>query len=135
MARAIYFSNYSENTHRFVQKLGIDAQRIPLKWDATNPLVAEQPYVLFVPTYGGGSNSATVPPQVKKFLAVERNRELLVGVIGLGNTNFGNHFCRAAYLISEKVGVPIIDKVEVFGTPEDVQRVKRKMEEISWNER
>lgn len=133
MSRVVFFSNYSGNTERFVNKLGLDSIRIPINWDDANPIVVNEPYVLFVPTYGGGSNSATVPRQVKKFLTIEQNRNLMIGIVGLGNTNFGDHFCRAAYLISEKVGVPVIDKVEIFGTPADVSRVKSKMEELSWN--
>jgi Protein involved in ribonucleotide reduction len=45
-------------------------------------------------------------------------------VIGTGNTNFGEHFCKAAYMIAAKVGVPLIAKVEIFGTEQDVEKVK-----------
>ena len=31
MGRIVYFSSVSENTHRFVGKLGFEAQRIPLR--------------------------------------------------------------------------------------------------------
>ena len=46
----VYFSSVSENTHRFVQKLGIPATRIPLH----GGIEVNQPYVLVLPTYGGG---------------------------------------------------------------------------------
>ena len=31
MSSLVYFSSASDNTHRFVQKLGLPAQRIPLR--------------------------------------------------------------------------------------------------------
>lgn len=46
----VYFSSVSENTHRFVQKLGIPAIRIPLH----GRIEVDHPYVLLLPTYGGG---------------------------------------------------------------------------------
>ncbi|WP_424680662.1 class Ib ribonucleoside-diphosphate reductase assembly flavoprotein NrdI, partial [Escherichia coli] len=49
-APLIYFSSRSENCHRFVQKLNLQATRI--KED--EPLQATQPFVLLCPTYGGG---------------------------------------------------------------------------------
>ena len=45
----------------------------------------------------------------------------------MGNTNFGNHFCKAADMISAKTGVPVIAKVEIFGTEEDVNKVKERL--------
>ena len=54
MVHVVYFSSTSENTRRFVEKLGVDAQRIPLR--ASEPaLGVDRPYVLIVPTYGGGN--------------------------------------------------------------------------------
>jgi protein involved in ribonucleotide reduction len=50
--------------------------------------------------------------------------------VGLGNTNFGEHFCKAADVISGKTGVPIIARVEIFGTSEDVQRVQERLEQL-----
>jgi protein involved in ribonucleotide reduction len=48
--------------------------------------------------------------------------------VGFGNTNFGEHFCKAADLISAKTGVPVIARVEVFGTNEDVIKVKERLQ-------
>jgi protein involved in ribonucleotide reduction len=52
----------------------------------------------------------------------------LRGVIGTGNTNFGEHYCKAAEMISRKTGVPIIARVEIFGTNEDVNKIKERLE-------
>lgn len=123
----LYFSNYSGNTKRFVEKLDNSAVRIPIKWDKDNPVLASREYVIFVPTYGGGSLSGTIPRQVREFLNIPENRERLRGVVGFGNTNFGDHFCKAADLISQKTGVPVIAKVEIFGTDDDVIKVKERL--------
>jgi protein involved in ribonucleotide reduction len=129
----IYFSNYSGNTKRFVEKLDDSAVRIPIDW-RSNRVTASRPYVLFVPTYGGGEGRAAIPRQVRSFLNVIENRDLLRGVVGFGNTNFGEHFCKAADLISQKTGVPVIARVEIFGTPDDVIKVKERMSMLYDNE-
>lgn len=118
----VYFSSVSENTHRFVQKLWARAVRLPLHTADPPPLVRE-PYVLAVPTYGRPGGAGAVPPQVVKFLNVEANRHFLRGVIGAGNTNFGESFCLAADKISAKCGVPVFYKFELMGTEDDVTRV------------
>ena len=123
----VYFSNYSGNTKRFVEKLGEDeAIRIPISGTGRG-ITVDQPYVLLVPTYGGGEGRAAIPRQVRSFLNVKENRNLLRGVVGFGNTNFGEHFCRAADLISAKTGVPVIARVEIFGTDDDVNTVKERL--------
>jgi len=127
----VYFSNYSGNTKRFVEKLNGNTTRIPIDWDNDNPITVTNGYVLFVPTYGGGSERSAVPRQVRHFLNIPGNRELLRGIVGLGNTNFGEHFCKAAEIISGKTGVPIIARVEIFGTSEDVQRVQERLEKLN----
>ena len=127
----VYFSSVSGNTARFIEKLGARALRIPLH--ATDPeLVVDEPYVLVTPTYGGGQGrgveKGAVPKQVIRFLNDERNRRLIRGVISAGNTNFGEHFCIAGDIISRKCHVPHLYRLEVFGTPEDVERVNAGLE-------
>jgi protein involved in ribonucleotide reduction len=122
MVNLIYFSSISGNTHRFVQKLGRPAARIPLhRTDAA--LHATEPYVLILPTYGGGDGNGAVPKQVIRFLNDEKNRMLLRGVIGAGNTNFGTGYCLAGDIIAAKCHVPHLYRFEVFGTPDDVRAV------------
>jgi protein involved in ribonucleotide reduction len=128
-ARLIYFSSTSENTKRFVAKLGIDAARIPLH-ARESPLVASEPYVLVVPTYGGTGGEGSVPRQVIRFLNDPRNRQQLRGVIGAGNTNFGDNYCMAGDIIAAKCQVPHLYRFELMGTPEDVSRVQQGLEEF-----
>lgn len=124
----VYFSNVSENTKRFVDKLGLKSVRIPIKWDDESPLVVEKDFILVVPSYGGGAEGRTVPKSVVKFLNIETNRKFLVGVVGTGNTNFGIHYCKAAEIVATKTGVPLLYRVEITGTPEDVNQVKERLE-------
>jgi protein involved in ribonucleotide reduction len=123
----VYFSNYSGNTKRFVEKMDNVSIRIPISWDPASPVFVKEEYVLMVPTYGGGSERSAIPKQVKSFLNIEENRNLLRGVVGFGNTNFGNDFCKAAELIAQKTGVPVIARVEIFGTDDDINKVKERL--------
>lgn len=123
----VYFSNYSGNTKRFVEKIDKAALRIPIDWKSS-PLLVGKEYVLFVPTYGGGSEKSAIPRQVRNFLNIEQNRNLLRGVVGFGNTNFGEHFCKAAEIVSRKTGVPIIGRVEIFGTDDDLNKIRKRLE-------
>ncbi|MEV7694116.1 class Ib ribonucleoside-diphosphate reductase assembly flavoprotein NrdI [Microbacterium sp. NPDC089189] len=122
----VYFSSVSGNTARFIEKLGMRAVRIPLHPTAP-PLRVEEPYVLFTPTYGGGQGrgeeKGAVPKQVIRFLNDEGNRSLIRGVVSAGNTNFGDAYCASGEIISRKCRVPHLDRFEVFGTPEDVERI------------
>ena len=124
----VYFSNYSENTKRFVEKLTDAGTRIPLRASDARNFTVDAEYVLVVPTYGGGNESPAIPKSVKVFLNNPANRDLLRGVIGTGNTNFGEHFCKAADMICDKTGVPLIARVEIMGTPEDVEKIKQRLE-------
>ncbi len=129
MPELVYFSSMSGNTHRFVEKLGLGAKRIPL-YSKDDPLVADEPYVLIVPTYGGGPETRAVPKQVIRFLNDEHNRSLCRGVIAAGNTNFGEAFGIAGDIISRKLQVPYLYRFELFGTPDDVTAVKEGLEKF-----
>lgn len=124
----VFFSSISGNTERFVEKLGMRAERIPL-YRNEEPLIVNEPYVLVTPTYGGGDGHGAVPKQVIRFLNDEHNRSLIRGVIAAGNTNFGEAFCLAGDIIARKCHVPHLYRVEVFGTPEDVEQVRDGLEQ------
>ncbi|EOC1567189.1 class Ib ribonucleoside-diphosphate reductase assembly flavoprotein NrdI [Cronobacter dublinensis] len=128
MSTLIYFSSRSENTHRFIARLGLAAQRIPLEDDAQ--LRASEPYILIVPTYGGGGTAGAVPRQVIRFLNDEHNRALLRGVIAAGNRNFGEGFCRAGDIIARKCQVPFLYRFELMGTGLDIDNVRKGVNEF-----
>lgn len=125
----VYFSSASENTARFVanchlQDEGINTYRIPLR-PTDPPLQVHEPFILMVPTYGGGNPRKAVPVQVKKFLNDPANRQWIRGVIASGNTNFGEAFCAAGDVIAAKCKVPFLYYFELMGTPEDVAKVRK----------
>ncbi|MGU3434170.1 class Ib ribonucleoside-diphosphate reductase assembly flavoprotein NrdI [Actinomycetes bacterium M1A6_2h] len=129
----VYFSSASENTHRFVERLQVPATRIPIRY--THGFRVDSPYVLIVPTYGGGTNhlgrdTNYVPKPVVKFLNDEHNRSLIRAVIAAGNTNFGDSYCFAGDVISQKCNVPFLYRFELMGTPEDVDRVREGLGEF-----
>jgi protein involved in ribonucleotide reduction len=128
--RLVYFSSVSENTHRFVQKLGVPAIRIPLH----ERIEVDRPYVLLLPTYGRGRGDSPhldakgyVPKQVIAFLNNPHNRSLIRAVIGAGNTQFGAEYCFAARLVSHKCEVPFLYRFELMGTAEDVEAVRAEL--------
>ncbi len=136
----VYFSSVSENTHRFVNKLGMRSMRIPVSANA-GTITVDEAYVLICPTYGGGKPSQSgagpvratggfVPKQVVKFLNNEHNRSLIRAVIAAGNTNFGAEFGHAGDIISAKCRVPYLYRFELMGTVEDVDRVRSGLGEF-----
>ncbi|MGB3484919.1 MAG: class Ib ribonucleoside-diphosphate reductase assembly flavoprotein NrdI [Mycobacterium sp.] len=135
-ANLVYFSSVSENTHRFVQKLDLPAIRIPLR----ERIVVDDPYVLILPTYGGGhangpdpDRGGYVPKQVIAFLNNEHNRLLIRGVIAAGNTNFGAEFGYAGDVVSRKCKVPYLYRFELMGTTDDVLAVRAGLADF-WKE-
>ena len=125
----VYFSSSSENTHRFVGRTGLPAIRIPIDRQPEK-LRVTQPYILVVPSYGGGSAKGAVPTQVIRFLNDEHNRSLIRGVIAAGNTNFGAAYCIAGDIIAQKCQVPYLYRFELLGTPEDVAKVRQGVTEF-----
>jgi protein involved in ribonucleotide reduction len=130
MLHIAYFSNESENTHRFMKRLlayaesvnqPLSATRLNIKGD--QPIVNED-YILIVPAYGTERTGHT-PPQVKKFLNDENTRNHCVGVIGTGNTNFGDEYAAAGDIVSMKLQVPLLYKIELSGFPKDTGMVFR----------
>lgn len=120
----VYFSSVSGNTRRFIERLDLPAARIPLRPRVEGQLRVARPFVLVVPTYGGGHRSTAVPKQVIGFLNDPVNRGLLRGVITAGNTNFGEDYCLAGTVISDKCQVPELYRFELLGTERDLHRVR-----------
>ena len=128
MSLIVYFSSSSENTHRFVQRLGLPAVRIPL--NERERIQVDAPYILIVPSYGGGGTAGAVPRQAIRFLNDPHNRQLIRGVIAAGNRNFGDAYGRAGDVIAQKCGVPYLYRFELMGTPTDVDNVRKGVNEF-----
>lgn len=123
--RVVYFSSSTENTRRFVDKVGIPSVRLPVV-RKDPPVKGDAPYVLIVPSYGGGRMEPkhAIPKQVMTFLKDTESRNNCVGVISSGNMNFGEAYLIAGKLLSEKLKVPFLYGFELLGTPADVDRVR-----------
>lgn len=124
--RIVYYSGTTEYTKKFVDKVQEDAIRIPIKYNGE--ALVEEPYVLITPSYL--TTKRAVPPQVVKFLNNEENRQHIQGVIGTGNINFNKDYCIAAQIVSQKCNVPLLYRLEITGTPTDVQKVSQILKKL-----
>lgn len=121
MTLVAYYSSSSGNTKRLVGKIGFESLNIQ------DEEIINQDYILIVPSYCGGGEQGVVHPDIVRFLNIEQNRCRLKGVIGVGNTNFGKHYCRSAIAVAEKCKVPLLQKIEVFGTEDDVVEARQNI--------
>jgi protein involved in ribonucleotide reduction len=134
MLNLVYFSNVTETTHRFVQKINLHggkAYRIPLKGDFGYCMLDQ--YILITPTYGDHHGHGHLPPQVRKFLGQEDLRNMCVGVASAGNRNFGKEYGRAGDLIAAKLGIPLVLKFELAGDPDDISVLNHLFEKYNQN--
>lgn len=127
----VYYSGPTEFTHKFVGELGQPSTRLPHSIKESQEILMDEEFILFCPTYerklirGPESGRMTyIPRQVAAFLSSKENRTHLVGVVGFGNINFGQDFARAADDISSRTGVPVLGRVELSGTTEDIENYK-----------
>ncbi|MED2979504.1 class Ib ribonucleoside-diphosphate reductase assembly flavoprotein NrdI [Bacillus swezeyi] len=116
----IAYYSLAGNVRRFVAKTGLPA--VEIKAD----MLLTEPFVLVTGTYGFGQVAGTV----WDFLA--DNGDLLAGVAASGNRNWGGNFAKAADLIAEEYGVPIVHKFELAGTAEDIKIFTESIAEISY---
>lgn len=122
----VYFSNVSNFTHRFVEKLEVPASRIPINSGEAGTFTISEPSTLILPTYGANGRDF-VPKQVIKFLNNPQNRLLVHSVIGSGNVNFLEDYCRGADVVSAKLQVPLLYRFELAGIPEDIETVHERL--------
>lgn len=129
MLDIVYYSGVTNNTHRFVEALNWEGNvyRIPILGNKN--FTVTTPYVLICPAYGE-AHHGHVPPQVRKFLKNEEERNLCVGAIGSGNINFGYEFAAAGKMIANKLGVPFLYGFELAGTTTDREKVKTGLLEL-----
>ena len=113
----VYWSSNSGGTRRVAEALGTDTVELA-DYDGTSP------YVLACPTYDQPRGGFT-PKPVQQFL--EEHAHLMVGVLGLGNRNFGEKYCQAAHDISKQFNVPVLWRIEIMGSQEDLAIVDSGM--------
>ena len=113
----IYWSSNSGGTRRVAEALATKTVELA-DYDGVSP------YVLMCPTYDQPRGGFT-PKPVQAFL--EEYAHLMVGVIGSGNRNFGDHYCQAAHDISKQFNVPVLWRIEIMGSQEDLAIVDSGM--------
>ena len=115
----VYWSSNSGGTKRVAEALGADTVELS-GYDGVSP------YVLMCPTYDQPRGGFT-PKPVQTFL--EEYAHLMVGVLGLGNRNFGEKYCQAAIDISKQHNVPIVHRIDIMGTVDDYRTIDAGMKQ------
>ena len=113
----VYWSSNSGGTRRVAEALNTDTVELA-DYDGTSP------YVLACPTYDQ-PRGGFIPRPVQQFL--EEHAHLMVGVLGLGNRNFGEKYCQAAHDISKQHNVPIVHRIDIMGTVDDYRTIDTGM--------
>ena len=113
----VYWSSNSGGTRRVAEALATDTVELE-DYGGTSP------YVLACPTYDQPRGGFT-PKPVQQFL--EEHAHLMVGVLGVGNLNFGEHYCQAAIDISKQHNVPIVHRIDIMGTADDYRTIDAGM--------
>lgn len=116
----IVYATRTGNVAYIINSLGLPSRKIE------DVVVMSEPYFLFSYTDGLGE----LPDRVRKFLDRHENKMFLEGVIASGNTNFGDNFCKVADLISYEYRVPIIRKIDLRGTGEDLKHIRQQYKRL-----
>lgn len=131
-AEVFFYSSSYGMTASLAERLGFPSYQVKGSYRRKmgTPLIADRPYVLLVPTYRSERDHNYVPRSLKEFLLTGDNARLMRGVVGIGNINFGSDYNKGADVVSEKFGVPVLAKVELSGTPDEVVKVREKIVEV-----
>ena len=113
----VYWSSNSGGTRRVAEALRTDTVELS-NYDGTSP------YVLACPTYDQPRGGFT-PKPVQTFL--NKHAHLMVGALGLGNRNFGEHYCQAVIDISKQHNVAIVHRIDIMGTEDDYRTIDAGM--------
>ena len=135
MTNLVYYSRgVTGYTDKFVQRLGLPAERIPDSIKEAKDFRATEPYVLISPTYESdrahGKGRTFVPRQVATFLNIPENRDLMVAVIGTGHRNFLDDYGKVVEEIHNKTGVEVLGIAELAGTDKEVFEIQKRIEEF-----
>lgn len=124
-AQIFFYSSAYGMTAQLVDKLPFRGRQVKGSYrkDKSEPIISTEPFVLFAPTYRSEADKNYVPRCLKEFLVTQGNYKNMRGVVGIGNINFGSDYNKAADVIKERFDVPILGKVELSGTPEDIEQL------------
>ena len=109
-----YWSSSSGNTRALANKL--TTHTIQIDHEPVDDYT-----VLMTPTFEQPRLDDYIPRPVRTWLG--RNGQWVIGVIGIGNRNFGSDYCRAAHDIADALHVPVLYRCELMGTPADIAAI------------
>lgn len=111
----VYFS-LTGNTKKIADKLALfECQEIK------KDLLIDDKYILIASSVGFGQ----IQPEVKEFLL--KNSENMIGVIGSGNRNWGQSYCKAAKTIAKDYNVKYFASIELAGTTPQIEELKKNI--------
>ena len=113
----VYWSSNSGGTKRVAEALATNTVELA-DYDGTSP------YVMLTPTYDQPRGGFT-PKPVQAFL--DKHAANMIGVLGVGNLNFQEHYCQAAIDISNQRNVPIVHRIDIMGTEDDYRTIDAGM--------
>ena len=116
----IAYASRTGNCESIVKKL--DCENIYIE-EGTEP--CNEDVILLTYTDGYG----LVPTEVQDF--VDNNKDHIKGIIASGDKSFGEAFCGAGVTLSEELNVPLIMKIENSGTDEDIEKLKKELENFN----
>ncbi len=115
--KIIYYS-MTGNCIKFLKMCKIDKEDMIDIWEIGTKVDFD--YILLTPTVASGK----IPEDVVAFL--EKNNKHLKGVVGSGNKKWGNQrFAKAADKISEMYNVPVIMKIQLYGTTKEIIKFRK----------
>lgn len=143
----LVFYGRTGQTKKFVNRVAdlINVDTLEITAQNAVTLSPGRPYVLVTPSYGAGKRDRAVPVPVYKFLANKENRDLCVGTVGGGNTNYGIAYGYAADILAAKLTrdqqrrdpnreTRTLFKFEGFGLPGEPETCAQILQEF-WDER
>lgn len=113
----VVFASRTGNVQSIVDRLDVDAMQIINGDENIN-----EDYILFTYTDGYGD----VPSEVEDFLV--NNSANLKGVIVSGDQGYGDAYCKAGDVIASEYNVSCLYKVENDGTENDVDEIRKIIE-------
>lgn len=117
----LWYASRTGKVEQIVSKLGFkDVHKL-----LTGEETATKQFVIFTYTDGYGQ----IPSIVETFLS--KNHNLLIGVAGSGNINFGKNFCNAVTLISQKYNVPILQKFDLGGNKQLISEFRETLKKLN----
>lgn len=121
----IVYCSITGNVRNFVSNLlELDESIETLELKNGKEIVSDE-YIIITGTTGLGE----IPPVLVEFLKDDTNARNCLGVIGSGNKNWGNNFCKGAYKVSDIVAKPILHTFELRGEEKDLHKVLQIIKE------